>query len=478
MERHAAFPHCEDLERIGGVVAGLVEQHITDPAADHRAHDAVEQQVLDVAAGPAGGGVLRLAGPSHREEQEQGETDQVSQAVPVDRDRQADLREVERDRIELGMNEHAEMIRGALWRGRSRHRRIVPAVPLPRVRDADQPPFPEHHRGRGACAEPLDVLRHRLRGRRLRQADDRRRQRALDITPCNAGLRRSPTPPSTASREAGGDAQIFGTPTVSDGITMGTEGMKYCLVSREVIADCIETVVGGRHGRRARDRRLRQEHARLHDGHRCALNVPAIFVYGGTILPGRHKGKDLDIVSHLRGGRPVHRRQDDERGLRRDRVRGASPARARAAACTPPTPCPRRSRRWACRCPYSPAPWPPCDDEKRERQARRRKRAGRAVEKNLKPRDIITKKSLENAFTVVMALGGSTNAVLHLMAIAHDAGVEWTLDDFERMRQEGAGALRPQALRAATWRSTCTGRRHPAGDEDAARGRACCTATA
>ena len=102
----------------------------------------------------------------------------------------------------------------------------------------------------------------------------------------------------------------------------------------------------------------------------------------------------------------------------------------------------------------------------------------RRCKQDLKPRDIVTRKSIENAVAVIMATGGSTNAVLHFLAIAHAAGVEWTIDDFERMRKQGAGALRPEALGPLPGDRPAPRRRHSAGDEDAARGRACCTATA
>ena len=101
-----------------------------------------------------------------------------------------------------------------------------------------------------------------------------------------------------------------------------------------------------------------------------------------------------------------------------------------------------------------------------------------AIKNDLKPRDIITRKSIENAVALVMATGGSTNAVLHYLAIAHAAGVKWTIDDFERMRQQGAGAVRPQALRALRRGRFPPRRRRAAGAEDAARATACCTAIA
>src|SRR5436189_77819 len=163
------------------------------------------------------------------------------------------------------------------------------------------------------------------------------------ITPCNSGLQKLADAAIAAIEEAGGNAQVFGTPTISDGMAMGTEGMKYSLVSREVISDCIETCVGGQWMDGVLvvggcDKNMPGGMMGM-----LRANVPAIYVYGGTILPGRYKGQDLNIV---------------------------------------------------------------------------------------------TKKAIENAVAVIMATGGSTNAVLHFLAIAHAADVDWSIDDFERMRKK------------------------------------------
>ena len=177
------------------------------------------------------------------------------------------------------------------------------------------------------------------------------------ITPCNSGLQKLADAAVAGIEEAGGNAQVFGTPTISDGMAMGTEGMKYSLVSREVISDCIETcvqgqwmdgvlVVGGC------DKNMPGGMMGM-----LRANVPAIYVYGGTILPGRWKDQDLNIVSVFEAVGPERGRQHERRRPARDRDARHSRHRARAAACTPPTPCPRRSRRWACRCPTR-RPWP------------------------------------------------------------------------------------------------------------------------
>ena len=163
------------------------------------------------------------------------------------------------------------------------------------------------------------------------------------------------------------------------------------------------------------------------------LNVPSIFVYGGSILPGiGADGEDIDIVSIFEAvGQFQAGKLDDEGRAQRSSARPA-PAPARAAACTPPTPCPAPSRRWACRCPTTPAT-PPCPPPRSARRSWPARRSSSLIEQDIQPRDIITRKSLENAYTFVLALGGSTNAVLHLMAIAREAEVEWTLADFDRL---------------------------------------------
>ena len=177
------------------------------------------------------------------------------------------------------------------------------------------------------------------------------------ITPCNSGLQKLADAAVAGIEEAGGNAQVFGTPTISDGMAMGTEGMKYSLVSREVISDCVETcvqgqwmdgvvVVGGC------DKNMPGGMMGM-----LRANVPAIYVYGGTILPGHYKGQDLNIVSVFEAVGPERRRQDERRRPAARSSGAPFPAPVPAAACTPPTRCRRPSRRWACRCPTRPR-WP------------------------------------------------------------------------------------------------------------------------
>jgi dihydroxy-acid dehydratase len=160
----------------------------------------------------------------------------------------------------------------------------------------DQPPLGQHHRRRGPRAQPLDVLRHGLH-RGLRQADDRRGQRPQHHHALQLGPAALADAAVEGLKAAGANPQIFGTPTISDGMAMGTEGMKYSLVSREVIADCVETCVGGQWMDGVLviggcDKNMPGGMMGM-----LRANVPAIYVYGGTILPGKYKGQDLNIVS-------------------------------------------------------------------------------------------------------------------------------------------------------------------------------------
>jgi dihydroxy-acid dehydratase len=255
---------------------------------------------------------------------------------------------------------------------------------------------------------------------------------ASDITPCNSHLDRLARAGREGIRAAGGVPQIYGAPTASDGIMMGHRGMRYSLVSREVIADSIEVVSGGMN----------------HDGvlafggcdknmpgclmAMARLNVPSVFVYGGTILPGiGPDGEDVDIVSIFEA-------------VGKFQAGGIDAAKLHAVECAS---CPTAGscggmytantmasaiEAMGMSLPYDASH--PATTAAKERQAFL---AGKAVveciEKNLRPRDVITRRSLENAYTLVLALGGSTNAVLHLMAIAKEAGVPWTLADFDRI---------------------------------------------
>ncbi|WP_427912721.1 dihydroxy-acid dehydratase [Ramlibacter sp. MMS24-I3-19] len=253
------------------------------------------------------------------------------------------------------------------------------------------------------------------------------------ITPCNSGLQKLADAAVKGIEEAGGNPQIFGTPTISDGMAMGTEGMKYSLVSREVIADCIETcvqgqwmdgvvVVGGC------DKNMPGGMMGM-----LRANVPAIYVYGGTILPGKWKGQDLNIVSVFEavGQNAAGKISDQElKDIEQHAIPGTGSCGGMYTANTMSS----AFEALGLSLPYSSTMANP-HDEKQNSAKESAKVLMEAIRKDIKPRDIVTKKALENAVAVIMATGGSTNAVLHFLAIAHAAGVEWTIDDFERIRQ-------------------------------------------
>jgi len=254
------------------------------------------------------------------------------------------------------------------------------------------------------------------------------------ITPCNSGLQRLADAAIAGIEEAGGNAQVFGTPTISDGMAMGTEGMKYSLISREVISDCIETCVQGQwmDGVLVLGGCDKNMPGGLMGMLRA--NVPSIYVYGGTILPGRYKGQDLNIVSVFEAvGEHAAGRMSDEDLLQIERraVPGTGSCGGMYTANTMSS----SFEALGISLPYSSTMANP-HDEKMNSAKESAKVLIEAIRMNLKPLDIVTKKSIENAVAVIMATGGSTNAVLHFLAIAHAAGVEWTIDDFERMRQK------------------------------------------
>ena len=253
------------------------------------------------------------------------------------------------------------------------------------------------------------------------------------ITPCNSGLQKLSDAAVAGIEEAGGNAQVFGVPTISDGMAMGTEGMKYSLVSREVISDCIETcvqgqwmdgvlVVGGC------DKNMPGGMMGM-----LRANVPSIYVYGGTILPGRYKGQDLNIVSVFEAvGQNAAGNMSDEDLLQIERraVPGTGSCGGMYTANTMSS----AFEALGLSLPYSSTMANP-HDEKLNSAKESAKVLIEAIKKDIKPRDIVTRKALENAVAVIMATGGSTNAVLHFLAIAHAAGVEFTIDDFETVRK-------------------------------------------
>ena len=253
------------------------------------------------------------------------------------------------------------------------------------------------------------------------------------ITPCNSGLQKLADAAVDALEAAGAKAQVFGTPTVSDGIGMGTEGMKYSLVSREVIADSIEVCVNG----------LWQDGVvviggcdKNMPGGMMALartNVPGIYVYGGTIKPGHFKGKELNIVSAFEAvGEFTSGRlsEEDLKGVEQHACPGSGSCGGMYTANTMSS----SFEALGMSLPYS-STMANVDAEKVASAAESARVLVEAVKNNLRPRDIITKKSVENAVSVIMAVGGSTNAVLHFLAITSAAEIDWTIDDFERIRK-------------------------------------------
>lgn len=252
------------------------------------------------------------------------------------------------------------------------------------------------------------------------------------ITPCNSGLQPLSDAAVDAIRAAGGNPQTFGTPTISDGMSMGTEGMKYSLISREVIADCVETAVQGQwmDGVLVLGGCDKNMPGGMIGILRC--NVPAIYVYGGTIKPGHWKGKDLTVVSVFEAvGEFSRGRMSDEDfdGIEKNAVPGTGSCGGMFTANTMSSSFEALGMSL-----LGSSTMANPDAEKLVSTAESARVLVQAVRNNLRPRDIVTRESIENAVTLIMATGGSTNAVLHFLAIAHAADIEWTIDDFERVR--------------------------------------------
>jgi dihydroxy-acid dehydratase len=270
------------------------------------------------------------------------------------------------------------------------------------------------------------------------------------MNPCNAGIQPLVDSAVAAVKAAGAMPQVFGFPTVTDGIGMGTEGMKYSLVSREVIADAIETAVNGQ----------------LMDGVLCVggcdknmpgsmmamarINVPGIFVYAGTIRPGTWKGQKLTIVSPfeavgaLAAGKIA---REDFDGIEKNACPSVGACGGQYTANTMSSSFEALGMSL-----LGSSQMASPDPEKADSSAQSARALINAIRKNIRPRDIITRKSIENAVALVMATGGSTNAVLHYLAIASAAGVKWTLEDFERVRRRVPVlcALKPSGPYVAT----------------------------
>ena len=253
------------------------------------------------------------------------------------------------------------------------------------------------------------------------------------ITPCNLGLNDLTRRAEAAALAAGAMPQTFGTITVSDGISMGTEGMKYSLVSREVIADSIETAcnaqsmdgllaIGGC------DKNMPGAMLAM-----ARMNIPSIFVYGGTIKPGKLGPCDLTVVSAFEAVGQFSGGRIDEQELsaiERNACPGAGSCGGMFTANTMSS----AFEALGLSLPYS-STMAAEDHEKSDSAARSAEVLVEAIAKDIRPRQLITRESLENAISVIMAVGGSTNSVLHFLAIARTAGVELTIDDFEIIRQ-------------------------------------------
>jgi len=254
------------------------------------------------------------------------------------------------------------------------------------------------------------------------------------MNPCNAGIQPLVDSAMAALEAAGAKPQVFGVPTITDGIGMGTEAMKYSLVSREVIADAIETSVNGQ----AMDGALVVGGCDKNmPGGMMALarmNVPAIYVYAGTIKPGKWKGVDLTIVSSFEavGAYSAGRMsQEDFLGIEKNACPSVGACGGMYTANTMSSSFEALGMSL-----LGSSQLASPDREKADSAAESAKVLVEAVKNNLRPRDIITRKSIENAIALVMATGGSTNAVLHYLAIASAAEVKWTIDDFERVRRK------------------------------------------
>jgi len=255
-----------------------------------------------------------------------------------------------------------------------------------------------------------------------------------NMNPCNAGIQPLVDRAMEALRKAGAMPQVFGVPTITDGIGMGTDGMKYSLVSREVIADAIETSVNGQMMDGALvvgacDKNMPGGMMAI-----ARMNVPAIYVYGGSIKPGNWKGQALTIASAFEAVGAFNAgkiSQEDFTGIEKNACPTVGACGGMFTANTMST----SFEALGLSLMHSSTMASP-DAEKADSAAESARVLVNAIKQNIRPRDIITRKSIENVVSLVMATGGSTNAVLHFLAIAAAAEVEWTIDDFERVRRK------------------------------------------
>jgi len=253
------------------------------------------------------------------------------------------------------------------------------------------------------------------------------------ITPCNKGIGALAERAEAALKKAGAMPQVFGTITISDGISMGTEGMKYSLVSREVIADSIETVCNGQSmdgviAIGGCDKNMPGAMIAI-----ARLNIPAIFVYGGTIKPGHYKDRDLTIVSSFEAVGQYTAHKIDEIELL-EIERHACPGAGSCGGMYTANTMSSAIEAMGLSLMYS-STMAAEDLEKAESTAKSAEVLVNAIRKQILPRQLLTRKAFENAIAVTMAVGGSTNAVLHLLSIAHAAQVKLTIDDFETIRE-------------------------------------------
>ena len=253
------------------------------------------------------------------------------------------------------------------------------------------------------------------------------------ITPCNMGINTLALRAESALRDAGAMPQIFGTITISDGISMGTEGMKYSLVSRDVIADSIETACNGQSMDAVLaiggcDKNMPGALLAI-----ARMNIPSIFVYGGTIKPGKHNGEDLTVVSAFEAVGQYSAGKIDKEEL--DAIeRKACPGAGSCGGMFTANTMSSAFEAMGMSLPYS-STMAAEDEEKAESTEKSAFALVEAIKKQILPKQILTRKAFENAISVIMAVGGSTNSVLHLLAIANTMGVDLTIDDFETIRQ-------------------------------------------
>ena len=251
------------------------------------------------------------------------------------------------------------------------------------------------------------------------------------VTPCNMHLDTLAQLSAKSVDKNGGKSIIFNTITISDGISMGTEGMRYSLVSREVIADSIETVIGcegfdGFLSIGGCDKNMPACVMAM-----ARLNRPSIFVYGGTILPGEHKSKKIDIVSVFEAvGKNANRRISDSELVQIEKKAIPGPGSCGGMYTANTMACAIEALGLSL---TNSSAQVAISNKKKNDCKLSAKALMQCIKRDIKPSDIISKKSLENAITVVMALGGSTNAVLHLLAIAHSANIKLSLRDFDRI---------------------------------------------